>query len=519
MTNATATASRPWLIGLLLLAAVLGLMRETVGEMVAIWSRSGTFTHAFMVPPLAAWLAWRRREVLALTPRAPVPWLLLPLALACTVWLLGDLAAVGVVSQFALVGLIVLSVPALWGWAVARVLVFPLAFLFFAVPFGEFTQPVLMKGTADFTVAALRASGVPVYREGLDFVIPSGHWSVVEACSGVRYLVASVMVGTLFAYLNFRRWHRRLMFVAVAIAVPIVANWLRAYLIVMIGHLSGNQLAVGVDHLLYGWLFFGVVVSLMFLIGTRWSEREDRPAAMPVAPPLSPPRAAWPAAWPMAAAIAALVAATQAWSWRLDHREPAAPPQLSLPTPLGAWRTGEEAQPWQPLHADASTVAQAAYVGPSQRPVWLWVAYVRDPGHDRKLVSSVHRVAGDPAAGWQERRPPGPQRLRPDGSWPEVQVHDLSERAPLGVSAARGLRVWRVYWTGGTGGTGGRWTASDARAALQLALARGAGARVDGAAVLLATPAGVDADGALAEFARLHGPALELALQQSRDTR
>jgi len=39
--------------------------------------------------------------------------------------------------------------------------------------------------------------------------------------------------------------------------VPIIANWLRAYMIVMIGHLSGNKLAVGVDHLIYGWLFFG----------------------------------------------------------------------------------------------------------------------------------------------------------------------------------------------------------------------------------------------------------------------
>ena len=73
-------------------------------------------------------------------------------------------------------------------------------------------------------------------------MIPSGTWSVVEACSGVRYLMASFMVGTLFAYLNYRstappRW----IFVGVSIAVPIVANWLRAYLIVMLGHLSEQQ--------------------------------------------------------------------------------------------------------------------------------------------------------------------------------------------------------------------------------------------------------------------------------------
>ncbi len=146
--------------------------------------------------------------------------------------------------------------------------------MFFAVPFGEFLLPVLMEYTANFTVTALRLSGIPVYREGLQFVIPSGNWSVVEACSGVRYLIASFMIGTLFAYLNYRSTRRRLVFIGVSIVVPIVANWLRAYMIVMLGHLSGNTIAVGVDHLIYGWLFFGLVITIMFLIGARWSEPE-----------------------------------------------------------------------------------------------------------------------------------------------------------------------------------------------------------------------------------------------------
>ena len=56
------------------------------------------------------------------------------------------------------------------------------------MPFGEFALPQMMEWTANFTVLALRLSGIPVFREGLQFVIPSGNWSVVEACSGVRYL-------------------------------------------------------------------------------------------------------------------------------------------------------------------------------------------------------------------------------------------------------------------------------------------------------------------------------------------
>ena len=98
-----------------------------------------------------------------------------------------------------------------------------------------------MERTADFTVMALRATGVPVYREGLHFIIPSGAWSVIEACSGIRYLLASVMVGTLFGYLNYQSLKKRVLFMGVAVLTPLIANWLRAYMIVMIGPSPGNS--------------------------------------------------------------------------------------------------------------------------------------------------------------------------------------------------------------------------------------------------------------------------------------
>ena len=53
--------------------------------------------------------------------------------------------------------MIVLAVPAVLGVRVARALAFPLAFLFFAVPFGEFVLPLLMDWTANFTVGGVAA--------------------------------------------------------------------------------------------------------------------------------------------------------------------------------------------------------------------------------------------------------------------------------------------------------------------------------------------------------------------------
>ncbi len=91
----------------------------------------------------------------------------------------------------------------------------------------------------------------------------------------------------------------------------------------MLGHLSDNRLAVGVDHLIYGWLFFGLVMLLLFWIGARW--REDRRAGsrpdLALARRASRFRAVEPRPIGVAALVTLLVlAAWPAWAAYLDHR-------------------------------------------------------------------------------------------------------------------------------------------------------------------------------------------------------
>jgi exosortase A len=500
--------------GLLLLAALLWLMRDTATAMVQIWIRSETFTHAFLVPPIVLWLVWRQRALLVTLPTRPVPWLLLPMAGICFLWLLGELATVAAASQFALVALIVLAVPALFGWSIARALTFPLMFLFFAVPFGEFTVPVLMDWTADFTVLALRATGIPVYREGLQFVIPSGNWSVVEACSGVRYLIASFMVGSLFAYLNYQSTTKRVAFMAISLLVPVIANWLRAYMIVMIGHLSSNELAVGVDHLIYGWVFFGLVIGLMFFIGARWAEPDaELPGPNAAAGTASRPQAGWA----VAATILALVVGTQALAWQLDHGDGGAAPRLALPAAAVGWQAEANATlPWQPAFMGPGAVAQSRFTrdGDSAQPVYLWAGYYRNQGLDSKLVSSVNTLVDGADRDWSQIESGG----RPaTGGLPAFRTAVLRQGAQLGGAGEQRVRVWQAYWVGG------RWVTSDARAKVWQALDQLTGQGDDGAVVLLAAPIHADdkadADAALETFARQHLGTLAIELARARDTR
>ncbi len=194
------------------------------------------------------------------------------LALLGFSWLLGDAADVLGVQQLAVTVMLPFLVALVFGWRIVRLIAFPLAFLFLAVPIGEFLVPYLIDFTASFTVHALKLTGVPVYWEGNRFSLPSGDWSVIKACSGVRYLYATLTVALLYVYLNYRSRWRQVLFLAIAVTLAIFANGVRAYAIVMIGHLSQMRLAVGVDHFIYGWVFFALLMVLLFWIGSFLQE-------------------------------------------------------------------------------------------------------------------------------------------------------------------------------------------------------------------------------------------------------
>jgi exosortase A len=494
---------------LLLLVAVLVLYRDTALAMVAIWERSETFAHGFVVPPIVLWLIWRQREALAVQVPRPTAWALLPIAGAALLWLLGDMVAINAVTQLAFTALLVLTVFALLGWQATRVIVFPLAFLFFAVPVGEFLMPQLMLWTADFTVAALRLSGIPVYREGQQFIIPTGSWSVVEACSGIRYLIASVMVGVLFAYLNYRTLRRRLMFIGVAIVVPLVANWVRAYLIVLIGHLSDNRIATGVDHLVYGWLFFGVVIFLMFMIGARWAEppvSDAPPGSRAVAAPQRDR-----AAWAVAAAVALLLAAPHLAMRAMSGADAGVAPILvAAPVLAPGWSLAEKpVVDWQPAFQGPSAELNRTYIRADGQRVGLYIGYYRHQGSQRELVSSANMLVKSNDRHWVPVAS-GSRSVPVAGRSIALRTTELGP--PASSLGGEHLEVWQIYWANGT------FTSSDMAAKAYGVLRQLLGRGDDGAVIVVYTPVDGGAGQArLADFVHENLEALEAQLKRTRE--
>ena len=360
---------------------ILAWYWPTATEVAGIWWRSDTFAHGLLVLPVFAWLTWRARDRIGDLQPQPVAWMALPILAAGLLWLLGSLVSVAAAQHFALFAMLVSAFVGVLGWKLSRILLFPLAFLFFGVPSGEFLLPTLMHHTAEFTVWALRMSGVPVYQEGLFFIVPNGSWSVVEACSGIRYLIASLVVGALYAYLNYTSLKRRLLFMLVALAMPIVANWVRAYIIVMLGYLSDNRIAAGVDHLLYGWVFFGLVIFLMFWVGGRWHE-EPAPAK-PAAAQAGPTR--WVRVVPLAIALVVFPPALAMLERPVDDFAVA----LEAPEPAAGWSAVvPDRFDYRPHYAGARVATHQFYEGSGESaPVGFFAAWYYGQREGQEMIS------------------------------------------------------------------------------------------------------------------------------------
>ncbi|MEP2653042.1 MAG: exosortase A, partial [Paraglaciecola sp.] len=169
---------------------------------------------------------------------------------------------------------------ALWAYLgnkVAFQIMFPLAFILFCIPVGEELIPTLQEVTADLSMIMLNWTGIPIYRTGLYIEIPQGKFLVAEACSGISFFIASVVIGSLYSYLNLINTKRRIIFMSISILFPIVANAIRVFGIILTGYLTDMEHAVGADHLIYGWIFFSLVIVCLLGLGELVREKHRKP--------------------------------------------------------------------------------------------------------------------------------------------------------------------------------------------------------------------------------------------------
>ena len=300
------------------------------------WWNSSTYNHILLIPLILGWLVWLRwPELQKLVPQAWWPGLVL-IGGALLVWVAGAFAGFNLLRQAGAVGLLPALALLMLGPRVGAGLAFPLGYSLFLVPFGDELVPPLQMITAEITIALVQLSGIPARIEGVFIDTPVGLFIVAEACSGVKFLIAMIALGVLVGNVCFRSWKRRAGFMALCIAAPILANGVRAWGTIYAAQYVGVEKAAGIDHIIYGWVFFAVVIAAVLGMSWKYFDRAiDDPmidAAALSAHPLLNRLAARPAAPRLALGAAlVLVLAGQGWARAADALAAPLPARIELP--------------------------------------------------------------------------------------------------------------------------------------------------------------------------------------------
>jgi exosortase A len=369
-----------------------GVFWHEMTQAVDVWIDSTAYNHCFLILPLIAFLIWERRGLFVSVSPQPTLWPLLLMPLLSTIWLVAAVFDIQEGRQLAMVAMFEVVILAAIGTLAYRLLLAPVLFLFFLVPSGAFLVPSLQRITANITILGLHALQIPVYSDGHMIEIPEGSFEIAEACAGLRFLIASSVFGCFFAVLMYRSLLRRALFVIITVIVPVVANGLRALGIIVLAHLEGNAAAVEADHIVYGWVFFTLVMLTLIGIGMTFAQRAGRPVPSTFRALRKAPF------WRFAVAVSAAVLLAlvgPAYAHRLDNLYPATPlPLVNSPHVGAPWRISASSVPeWRPLVHGADREFIESFEEPGSGVVIRYLGLYRLRAIGNSLTTTENRLA------------------------------------------------------------------------------------------------------------------------------
>ncbi|MEM6485301.1 MAG: exosortase [Pseudomonadota bacterium] len=278
--NASVLTTRSW-FPLAFILAVFALYLAVNPSILADWRAfsfdDGSYSHAYLIPPIIAYLFWDtyRRGLIEWDRNL---WVLLPLLLA----LYGVL--VTRYAQNSLLERVLLPLPIFAAltmvFRMRLALLAPVAMLWFITPIWGVLVAPLQELSARAVETAMRATSIPTFVNGNFVQIPAGTFEIAEGCSGLRYVISALAIAFVYCHLYLTRWKSMLVFAVVAVLGSILTNWLRILLLVLIGHFSEMKSEIIRDHNMFGWYLFIPLMLMLSFLG-RKLEADDVRFAKP----------------------------------------------------------------------------------------------------------------------------------------------------------------------------------------------------------------------------------------------
>ncbi|HEY5604477.1 MAG TPA: EpsI family protein [Gammaproteobacteria bacterium] len=274
----------------LLLLVIPVLYFSTAQSLYDLWIKSGNpvYSHGAIALLIAAYIFFKYWFAGQAARREPDFHAvgLAALVFCSVLWFLAALGSVQILQQLLFIGLAVCLFWFLFGKEILKSLAIPVLVLLTAIPVWDFLNFYLQIATAINVEALLKLSGIPFVREGVSILLPNGTFLIEERCSGLRMFVAMVAISLLCIY----QWQLRLgagiVFMLVSLALAIVINSIRIYIVVVAGYLTDMQhYFVTTDHVMLGWVLFGLILFIFlmlcsrYLLSDRWYSRVAKPPA------------------------------------------------------------------------------------------------------------------------------------------------------------------------------------------------------------------------------------------------
>jgi exosortase A len=439
--DANQDARQVWRSHLLALAAVLALIliefRGAVSAAVAVWEVSPTYSHCFLIIPIVAWLIWEKKDALQQIRPAVEPRILLLIVPLLALWWLGELSAVNEVRQYAVVGMMQTTILALLGPRVIRQIWFPVLFLLSLVPTGEYLIGPMQHFATRFVDISLNLLGIPHYTEGTIIEMTNGRFEIAEACAGLRFLIATVTLGVLFAYLMYERIYKVVAFLLASVIIPLVGNGLRCVGIILLAHFTDNKYGAGADHLVYGWGFNVTILLVLIFVGSLF--RDEQKSASTVPPSTTRRRDTGMSILAVAALAGCLISIGPAWAlWHDNMSVTVGRSVIENALQASGWREGNPGGNWHPYFPEAD--ARFLRERDIDEPVNLFVGYYARPRAGRTVTAHLNRPWDDKV--WNAS---GGTEL---GAKLGSEFVELNEFIVDSGSAKR--LVWFTYWADGT---------------------------------------------------------------------
>jgi len=352
-----------------------------------------TYTHGWLILVVCIALVVRSRRELAAVPVNPSRFAVLALALAITVWLVAYRASIEGLAVPLQPLIFWLAVTAAFGWAVGLVLLFPVAYFYFAVnvwygaPLQDLTV-VVMRGV-------LALTGPPALIDGAVIHIPNGTFVIEEGCSGLHFMIVGLAVAALYGEQRHDRWPVRLRQLALMAGLALLANWVRVYTVIEAGYLTDMQsYLVRVSHYGFGWCVFAATLVVFFWLAPLLGREPPDPAGAP-APAGAPLGREHPTGLVI---VVALLVGLPLLTWAIRASRPApalAQPAASL-NPQSPWHPAllDVRSPWLPVFGGADALQRRAFGTTADQTVEvLGVAY-RSQRQGAELVGETSSLTG-----------------------------------------------------------------------------------------------------------------------------